>query len=118
MSKLEPKFPFMESSIEGVKDLDDMKRVFKDFVKAHSVWYAKYYDNVENGGFETNSWRTDEQENGDLKLQRKIGDIWTDAGTVSGSSTLGDMQFVNDINVIGSSIVKRSLCGGVTDQVA
>lgn len=89
MSKLSRTFAFQESSINGIKDLDDMKRVFADFVKEFNKWYAKYFDQVENGGFETNTWRGHEATTadleggkykiGDLLIQRKIDGIWQTA---------------------------------------
>lgn len=94
MSLLPKNFPFQESSINDVKDLDDMKRVFGDFVKEFFRWYAKLYDNIENGGFETNSWRVKEAFDdatyapaitGDLLFQRKIAGIWTTVWIISGS---------------------------------
>ncbi len=96
MSLLPKKFAFQESSIKGVKDLDDMKRVFRDFLREFDRWYAKLFDNIENGGFETNSWRVKEadaadvaasQANavGDLIFQRKVAGVFTTAHTIRGS---------------------------------
>ena len=89
MSNLPKKFAFQESSINGVKNLEDMKRVFADFVKEFNRWYDKYFDNIENGGFETNTWRgheatADDLESGkyqlgDLLIQRKIAGVWQTA---------------------------------------
>ena len=94
MSRLPKKLPFQESSINGIKDLDDMKRVFGDYVRASNELYDKLYDNIENGGFETNSWRVHEATAedvtatiaiGDLLIQRDIDDIWTTAWTIKGT---------------------------------
>ncbi len=57
MGSIMPKtFAFQQSSINAVKDLDDMKRVFGDFVMEFNRWYAKYYDRVESGGASTSNW--------------------------------------------------------------
>ncbi len=89
MSLLPKKFAFQESSINSVKDLEDMKRVFADFVKEFNRWYDQYFDNVENGGFETKTWRGHEATAadleggkynvGDLLIQRKIDNVWQTA---------------------------------------
>lgn len=85
MSLISETFAFQESSIESIKDIDDMKRVFKDFVREFNRWYAKFYDNVENGGFQTKTWRAHEAtaadvtsliQIGDLLFQRRIGSAW------------------------------------------
>ncbi|HEB26924.1 MAG TPA: hypothetical protein ENI05_03975 [Porticoccus sp.] len=90
MSLLPKKFAFPESSINTVKDLDDMKRVFADFVREFNRWYAKLFDQIENGGMETQTWRIKEADAadvaagnrvalGDLVFQRKISGIWKTA---------------------------------------
>ncbi|KKM77933.1 hypothetical protein LCGC14_1365030 [marine sediment metagenome] len=94
MSLLPKKFPFMVSSITGIRNTKDMVRVFSDFVKAFTQWYDKYFDHVESGGFQTASWRVVEALDdttyapavaGDLLFQRKIAGIWTTAWTVKGT---------------------------------
>lgn len=88
MSLIPENFAFMESSIDNIKDLDEMKRVFKDFVREFFRWYAMYYDNVENGGFQTKTWRGHEAtaadvtaliDEGDLLIQRMINKVWKTA---------------------------------------
>ena len=56
MSLLPKKIPFKQSSIDDVKSLEDMKRVFKEYVKQIDDLYSKIRDNVENGGSETQNW--------------------------------------------------------------
>ena len=94
MSRIPRKFPFQESLISGIKNTKDMVKVFADFVRVFTRWYDKYFDQVENGGFETNSWRVVEAlddvtyapaETGDLIFQRKIAGIWTTAWIVKGT---------------------------------
>ena len=94
MSLLPRKFPFQESSISRVKNIKDMIRVFKEFVRAFTQWYDKYFDHVESGGFQTASWRVVEALDdttyppavtGDLIFQRKISGIWTTVWTIKGS---------------------------------
>ncbi len=56
MSLLPKKFAFQQSSINDVKNLDDMKRVFGDFVTEFNRWYGKLYDRIEAGGMSTSNW--------------------------------------------------------------
>lgn len=55
-SLLPRKIPFQRSSINGVKNLDDMKRVFEDWVDASDRLYDKLYDRIEAGGMSTSNW--------------------------------------------------------------
>lgn len=96
MSDLPRRIPFRESSIQEIKSLDDMKIVFEEYVKQINKTYDKIYNNAENGGCETNSWRIKEATAadvnsglataaGDLLFQRKIDGIWKKADSISGS---------------------------------
>lgn len=55
-SLLPKKFSFQQSSINDVKGLNDMKRVFGDFVMEFNKWYPKLYDHIEAGGASTSNW--------------------------------------------------------------
>ena len=72
MSLLPRKFPFQQSSINGIKTVEDAKRVFGDFAREFERWYSKLYDSMEAGGMSTSAWRVKEATaldvtNGDAK---------------------------------------------------
>ena len=96
MSSLPRRIPFQETSIDSIKNMEDMKRVFKEYVKQINKIYDKIYDNAENGGCETNSWRIKEAAAsdvvsglatavGDLLFQRKVNGVWLKADSIRGS---------------------------------
>ena len=67
------KFPFQQSSIKGIKTLEDAKRVIGDLAREIDRWYSKIYDNIESGGMSTSNWNIREATaldvtNGDAKV--------------------------------------------------
>jgi len=73
MSLLPKKFPFQQSSINGIKNIEDVKRVFGDFAKEFDRLYSKLYDSIESGGMSTSNWDIREATaldvtNGDAKV--------------------------------------------------
>ncbi len=96
MSNVPNRIPFERGAINNIKTTEDVVRWLNGFMRDLDQWYDQYFDNVENGGFETSTWRvkeataqdiTDGQARavGDLLFQRKIAGVWTTAHTIYGS---------------------------------
>ena len=73
MSLLPKKFSFQQTSINGIKTIEDVKRVLGSFTNEFDRWYSKLYDSLEAGGMSTSNWDIKEATsldvtNGDAKV--------------------------------------------------
>ncbi len=89
MSNVPNRIPFERGAINNIKTTEDVVRWLNGFMRDLDQWYDQYFDNVENGGFETSTWRGHEAtaadleggkyKVGDLLIQRKIDNVWQTA---------------------------------------
>ncbi len=88
MSRLPDQISFDRIGIDSIKDIDDVKIWLKSFMNEFDRWYAQLFDRIENGGYETKTWRVKEATAadvtagkadtiGNLMEQRKISGVWT-----------------------------------------
>ena len=72
--------------IEGMRELPEklFRKALLDFLKSLVQMMQRMFrlirENDEAGGFRTKTWRILEDDNGDLKLQKKVSGVWTDSG--------------------------------------
>lgn len=55
-SNVIPRIAIDRSSIENMKNIDDVKQWLRRFVNNLDEWVDSVYDNIENGGFGTPNW--------------------------------------------------------------